>query len=155
MPKRKRHKEAQRSSPAETRPAEQLDPLSQFGLLLIESAKQEQAEQERRQRQRDEARAAQRAKQQHAEDLAAARRQLEEAIEDVRRARHSGRGRAEADAAWRAAKATVIELETGEAPAWAPPKPIEDDAPADTGAPEATDEVTDAPGAAPDASTGG
>ena len=36
-----------------------------------------------------------------------------------------GKGRAEADDAWKVAKARVIELETGVAPAWAPKPPPE------------------------------
>lgn len=56
----------------------------------------------------------------HDRALADAQRALERAITDVRRAKDSGKGRAEADAAWKVAKARVIELETGVAPAWAP-----------------------------------
>lgn len=123
---------------------EPLDPVSQFGLLLKEAAEREQAEAARRQRQRQEARAAQRAAHQHEEDLADAQRQLERAIEAVRVARETRRGREEADAVWRAAKARVIELETGAPPSWATPDaapgsaaadleamPVDDDQPAD------------------------
>jgi hypothetical protein len=53
-------------------------------------------------------------------ELNEARRALDLAIAEVRRAKESGRGRAEADAAWKVAKARVIELETGDAPSWAP-----------------------------------
>ena len=63
-----------------------------------------------------------------ADDLADARRVLERAIEAVRDAKRAGRGGVEADAAWKAAKARVIELETGEAPAWAPRPPAESSA---------------------------
>ena len=52
--------------------------------------------------------------------LGDARRALAQAVEAVRQAKQNGKGRAEADAAWKAAKARVIELETGTAPAWAP-----------------------------------
>lgn len=45
-------------------------------------------------------------------------------MEAVRHAKQAGRGRAEADQAWKVAKAMVIELETGTPPAWAP-KPVE------------------------------
>lgn len=60
-----------------------------------------------------------------ARSLATARRDLERAVEAVRRAKQQGKGRAEADDAWKLAKATVIELETGVAPTWAPKPPAE------------------------------
>jgi len=53
-------------------------------------------------------------------ELKAARAELDAAIEAVRSSKASGRGRAEADAAWKVAKARVIELETGNRPSWAP-----------------------------------
>lgn len=61
--------------------------------------------------------------------LTVARRELERAVEAVRSAKQVGRGRAEADQAWKVAKALVIELETGTPPAWAPklPEPTEAD----------------------------
>ena len=47
-----------------------------------------------------------------------ARRTLDRAIATAKSARASGKGVAEADAAWKQAKARVIELETGAPPAW-------------------------------------
>ena len=41
------------------------------------------------------------------------------AVELVREAQRSGKGAAAADVVWRAAKAELIELETGERPTWA------------------------------------
>jgi len=41
------------------------------------------------------------------------------AVELVKEAQRSGKGAAAADVAWRAAKAELIELETGERPPWA------------------------------------
>jgi hypothetical protein len=41
------------------------------------------------------------------------------AVELVKEAQRSGKGAAAADVVWRAAKAELIELETGERPAWA------------------------------------
>src|SRR5262249_46306764 len=41
------------------------------------------------------------------------------AVEMVKEAKRTGKGRAEADAAWRAAKADLLELETGKRPTWA------------------------------------
>jgi hypothetical protein len=40
-------------------------------------------------------------------------------VELVKEAQRSGKGAAAADVAWRAAKAELIELETGEPPSWA------------------------------------
>ena len=81
-----------------------------------------------------------------------AQRELARAIATVRRAKESGKGRAEADAAWKAAKARVIELETGVAPAWAPVA-----APADATADAAADLAADAgsEAASPDESSDG
>ena len=55
----------------------------------------------------------------HAAALEAARRDLEKAIGDARAARRAGTGIPAADAAWREAKALLIELETGAPPEWA------------------------------------
>jgi len=41
------------------------------------------------------------------------------AVELVKEAKRTGKGRAEADTAWREAKAELLELETGKRPAWA------------------------------------
>ncbi|MBP7890974.1 MAG: hypothetical protein KA029_18085 [Ilumatobacteraceae bacterium] len=56
----------------------------------------------------------------HEAALSAARRDLERAVLGVRAAKQAGKGRADADAAWKVAKALVIELETGAPPSWAP-----------------------------------
>jgi hypothetical protein len=55
----------------------------------------------------------------HARRLDEARAVLDRAIADVRRAKEMGKGRAAADEAWKVAKATVIELESGAPPSWA------------------------------------
>lgn len=83
--------------------------IAQFAAALRESEARERAEQERR-----------RARKTAAEQLAIARAELDRAIAEVRRAQRTRSGIAEADAAWKAAKARVIELETGAAPTWAP-----------------------------------
>lgn len=44
----------------------------------------------------------------------------QQAVDMVKAAKRTGRGAAEADQAWRAAKANLLELETGVRPAWAP-----------------------------------
>jgi chromosome segregation protein len=65
-----------------------------------------------RQRRREEAEA-------HATELSTARHDLDAAIAAVRTSKSTGKGRAGADAAWKAAKARLIELETGAPPSWA------------------------------------
>lgn len=97
-------------------PADQVQrDLERFAAALKVSEKADRATREREREQR-EAEAA----------LTEARGALERAVEGVRAAKRNGRGVAEADAAWRAAKARVIELETGEAPTWAPKSAVEE-----------------------------
>jgi hypothetical protein len=55
----------------------------------------------------------------HAATLERARHAHQRAVELVKEAQRSGKGAAAADLAWREAKAALIELETGERPAWA------------------------------------
>lgn len=105
MPPRKRPKPAS-SSTSPSAP----DPVARFAAALRDSDERGEVERERRREQ-----------QAAAEQLAEARRDLERAIDDARAARRRGTGVPEADAAWRAAKARVIELETGAPPEWAPP----------------------------------
>ena len=84
------------------------------------------------------------AEQAKSNELNEARRALDAAIADVRRAKESGRGRAEADAAWKVAKARVIQLETGDAPTWAPALPPAEEPVAESG--DAAEETsTDSP----------
>ena len=97
---------------------EVVDPVTQFGRMLRESSEREQAAQDAAARRRQEAKDAARAATEHAEALKSARRELERAIAGVKEARRSRRGVAEADAAWSTAKARLIELETGQPPAW-------------------------------------
>lgn len=125
MPSRKRHRSASAPAPSATSasstPAAERTPertagrtaddevIAQFAAALRESEARERAEQERRRAQRS-----------AAEQLEVARAELDRAIAEVRRARRTRSGLAEADATWRAAKAKVIELETGAPPDWAP-----------------------------------
>jgi hypothetical protein len=51
--------------------------------------------------------------------LERARAAHKHAVELVKEAQRTGKGGAAADVAWRAAKAELIELETGERPSWA------------------------------------
>lgn len=95
--------------------------MSQFGLMLRASAEREQAERERKAAAAREAAERAKAARAHDDALRQARRELERAIERVKAARDRRSGVVDADAAWRAAKARVIELETGAAPDWAPP----------------------------------
>ena len=87
--------------------------------MLRESAERERAERERIQVERQQARDAADVAAAHAAALAAARRELEHAIDNAREARRAGSGVAATDAAWRQAKARLIELETGAPPEWA------------------------------------
>lgn len=94
--------------------------LERFAAALKESEQLDRAAKQRSQHAKaDAARAADEAAAKAA-SLATARRDLERAVEAVRQAKQRGKGRAEADEAWKIAKAMVIELETGVAPAWAP-----------------------------------
>ncbi len=110
MPARKRNK----------RPPEHPDPVVRFGRALQEAKTKERAEQQRRHAEREEEKRLARLAEEHAAQLAEANRRLERAIAAVKRARTSGSGGAEAEASYRAAKADVVELETGERPRWAP-----------------------------------
>ena len=97
------------------------DPVEQFAALLRESAERERAEQERVRAEEQRARDAELAAAQHAADLEAARVALDQAISDARAARRAGTDVQATDAAWRVAKARLIELETGAPPEWARP----------------------------------
>ncbi len=110
MPARKRNR----------RVPEHPDPLVRFGRALDQAKAAERAEQLRMEAEREAARRAAEAAAEHAAQLERARRTLERAIAAVKSSRSSGGGAAEADAAYRAAKAVVVELETGERPSWAP-----------------------------------
>ncbi len=110
MPARKRNR----------RPPEHPDPIVRFGRALQEAKAKERAEQQRRQAEREEEKRQAKLAEEHAARLADAHRRLEHAIAAVKQARTSGRGAADADASYRAAKAAVVELETGERPTWAP-----------------------------------
>ncbi|HQZ33175.1 MAG TPA: hypothetical protein PK020_02060 [Ilumatobacteraceae bacterium] len=130
MPSRRRPKSPS-NSPAATRPAASsaaagsaLSDVERFASALKDSEKADRAAKARREQER--ADAALRAEQAAAKAtaLTVARRDLERAVDAVRHAKQVGRGRADADQAWKVAKALVIELETGTPPAWAP-KPVE------------------------------
>jgi hypothetical protein len=94
-------------------------PIEQFAAILRESSERERAEHDRQRLERAAAEAAAQAASEHAAGLAAARRELERAIEGARVARRARSGVGAADAAWRQAKARLIELETGVPPPWA------------------------------------
>jgi len=97
-----------------------------FAAALKESEALDKAKREKEQ-QRQAAEAARKAEARaQADALATAKRDLERAIQAVRDAKRNGRSTVEADAAWKVAKARVIELETGAAPTWAPPTPVQE-----------------------------
>jgi hypothetical protein len=108
MPSRKRHRQ----------PPAPEDPVQRFGRELIAAAEREEAERRRIQAERTEANRQRRLAAEHAAALAAARERVDRAIAAAKAARASGHDVAAADAEWRAAKAALIELETGESPGW-------------------------------------
>jgi hypothetical protein len=111
VPARKRRRQQQ---------PESSDPLVRFGRALEATKKREHEEQLRVQAEREEhKRLAQLAAEQAAR-LATARKRLERAIASVKQARTAGSSTTEADQTYRSAKADVIELESGERPAWGP-----------------------------------
>jgi len=126
MPSRRRPKSPPSSSSTSGQP--QTD-VERFAAAVEESARADRAAKAKAEQERvDAALRAERAAA-HAAALATARRELEKAVEGVRHAKQVGRGRAEADDAWKVSKARVIELETGAPPAWAPkPPPVAPDA---------------------------
>ena len=112
------------AAPSSGRPQTNVErDLELFAAALKEAEKAEKVAREREQTQRAEAARKAEDAAAHATALATAQRDLKRAVEAVRQAKETGRGRAEADAAWKVAKAKVIELETGTAPAWAPKPP--------------------------------
>ena len=108
MPARKRHRQ---------QPTPQ-DPIAGFGRGLIAQAERDKAEQQRIQAERTEANRRKKLAAEHAVAVAAAKARVERSIAAAKLARSSGTGVAEADEEWKAAKAALIELETGEAPGW-------------------------------------
>lgn len=114
--------------------------------MLKEAKQREEAEAERERQRKRERRQRREAAAAEAASLDNAKRELEQAIAAVRRATRDRSGVAEAEAAWRAAKARVLELETGTAPDWAPApepeEPLTD---------ESTEQAADEPSSAGDA----
>jgi hypothetical protein len=110
MPPRKRHRKAPPNP----------DPIARFGEALKRADERERAERKRVQAERAERARLARLAAEHAEAVRVAKIELERSIGAAKAARQSGSGVAEADGAWRKAKARMIELETGEAPAWGP-----------------------------------
>lgn len=102
------------------------DPAAMFAAAVKETEARDKVQREKERQQREAA--AQRAADEraHADALKDARRELDRSIEAVRAAKRDGRSTVDADARWKAAKAAVIELETGARPTWAPPPAVED-----------------------------
>ena len=101
-----------------------LTDVERFASALKDSEKADRAVKARQEQERADAALRAEKAAAKAAALTVARRDLERAVEAVRYAKQAGRGRPEADQAWKVAKALVIELETGTPPAWAP-KPAE------------------------------
>jgi membrane protein involved in colicin uptake len=115
MPSRRRPK----SSPT-PQASTQLSDAQRFAQSLRDS---EEADRRAKQAAVDAKVEAERVKAQAAQDAARLQRAQhahQRAVEMVKEAKRTGKGRAEADAAWRDAKAELVELETGKRPAWAP-----------------------------------
>ncbi|MFM7045629.1 MAG: hypothetical protein ACKOYG_08810 [Ilumatobacteraceae bacterium] len=113
MPSRRRHRErarAQGSMPP-------VPDVERFATGLKDTEKRAREQRLAAERRAADKKAAAKARAEAAAALAAARRELDAAIAAVRSAK--GAAAAEANARWRAAKAKVIELETGSLPAWA------------------------------------
>jgi hypothetical protein len=135
MPSRRRPKSPSAAPAAAPRPAgapaptaaSSKDPAELFAAALKESEARDKVQREKERQAKDAADRKAAEQRAHADSLTAARRELDRAIQAVRDAKRDGRSTVEADARWKAAKARVIELETGEAPAWAPPAPAADD----------------------------
>jgi hypothetical protein len=108
MPSRRRNKKQ----------PEDPDPIVRFAKAVKQSDERQRAEQRRIAAEREEAARLAKLAAEHAEAVRVAERRLNQAIASARAARASGKGVAEADLAWRRAKARLIELETGEAPDW-------------------------------------
>lgn len=104
MPARKRHKKQ----------PEHPDPVVRFGRALEREKERKRAEQIRLQAERDEAKRLADIAAERARKLKAANKRLEQAISAVKQ----HRGDHEIEAEYRAAKADVLELETGERPDW-------------------------------------
>jgi len=114
MPSRRRPK----TSPAPQASTE-LSDAQRFAQALRDS---EEADRRAKQAAVDAKIAAERAKAEAEADAARLQRAQQahqHAVELVKEAKRTGKGRAEADAAWRDAKAELVELETGKRPAWA------------------------------------
>ncbi len=112
MPARKRHKKK----------PEHPDPVVRFGRALEREKERERAEQIRIQAERDEQKRQADVAAEYARKLGKANNRLERAIAAVKQ----NRGDQEVEAEYRAAKADVLELETGERPDWAPGDPSDD-----------------------------
>jgi hypothetical protein len=104
-------------------PPPPLSDLERFAQAVRES---EEADRRAKQSAHDRKAAAERRKAEAIEQAARlerARAAHQHAVELVKEAKRSGKGAAAADLAWREAKAHLIELETGERPAWARAEP--------------------------------
>ena len=142
MPSRRRPKSSSPSTPspaprptaASSAAPSGKDPAELFAAALKESEARDKVQREKDRQAKDAADRKAAEQRAHADALTSARRELDRSIQAVRDAKRDGRSTVDADARWKAAKAKVIELETGEAPAWAPPPPVDDvpDADVDT-----------------------
>ncbi|MFZ9627907.1 MAG: hypothetical protein ACO3C1_00990 [Ilumatobacteraceae bacterium] len=117
MPSRRRHRD-QPFTPAAAAPSTGASDVERFAAALKDTARREREQRAAAEQRAASARAEAQQRADHAAALAAARLELRTAIAGVRSA--TGAAVAAAEAAWRTAKARVIELETGAPPSWAP-----------------------------------
>jgi multidrug efflux pump subunit AcrA (membrane-fusion protein) len=94
------------------------DPIVRFAAALKKTEERDKADKQRIKAEREEAAKQARLAAEHAEAIRVATHELDAAIAAAKSARSSGKGVAEADLAWRRAKARMIELETGQRPDW-------------------------------------
>jgi len=129
MPSRRRPKSspAPKSStqqPGSEQAAAQLSDAQRFAQALKDSEEADRRAKDAKAKAKAEADRAKAAAEEEATRLQRAQAAHQRAVEMVKEAKRTGKGRAEADAAWREAKADLVELETGQRPAWAA-RPVE------------------------------
>jgi len=146
MPSRRRPK----SSPApqsSTQPSgtstagTQLSDAQRFAQSLRDSEEADRRAKKAADEAKAEAERAKAAALEEANRLQRAQEAHQRSVEMVKEAKRTGKGRAEADAAWREAKADLLELETGKRPAWAarPAEPADASADVDEGEEQTAD----------------
>ena len=145
MPSRRRSKSSpapQSSTPSgASTTGTQLSDAQRFAQSLRDSEEADRRAKKAADEAKAEAERAKAAALEEANRLQRAQEAHQRAVEMVKEAKRTGKGRAEADAAWREAKADLLELETGKRPAWAarPAEPADASADVDEGEEQTAD----------------